>query len=337
MLLVDVAPTDVSTIPSIVVLWVSIVLAMFYGIHIILMNTMSVDLVASTPNQSIEHLHELLYEEKFSGVKPMVFDMFHTALILSNSLNDTDERVLYDRLTSHKGGIVRLDSMDYKSEQFVSRFNELFTGLENGTLALIEDSTIYDRNIKLYGCHYLPKMFRRIKVSKRPILPGIQASLVAHYTPPEILKLLEYRMRVWYELGLTYGIFNHWKLKNMPALLGRELNTAGYECEDMFSNKLLKDFEQDIPSPFPIEFFQRLFCICLGMIGSGLVLLFYEIFYTYTLSLLGLWVPQKKAVEITGFNIESIPDERIGTAIRSRNAREDMLFERRSQSRRCSR
>lgn len=72
------------------------------------------------------------------------------------------------------------------------------------------------------------------------------------------------------------------------------------------------------------------------MTASGLVLLIYEIFYVFTLSLLGFWVPQKKAVEITGADIEGISDERIGPANKSETAREDMLFERRSYSRRFS-
>ena len=101
---IDLAPEIVSKqIVSMNVLWMAVVLGVYYGIHMILMNTLSADLSVTTEGRTIETLYDLLYDDQFKNLTPMATNFGNMLNVLERSKNGTDEKELYKRITERNG------------------------------------------------------------------------------------------------------------------------------------------------------------------------------------------------------------------------------------------
>lgn len=112
MLLMDLAPTSVSEYLSVGFIWSTVVLAMYYGIHIVLMNTLSADLMAAYPLPTIDTLPDLLHEPEFRNVKPIVSDILNMLNMLETAQNDSIEHELYIRIMSNNDSIFSVENIN---------------------------------------------------------------------------------------------------------------------------------------------------------------------------------------------------------------------------------
>ena len=71
------APIEISNLKSISIQWLAIVIAVYYGIHMIFMSTLSADLTADEPPKWIDSLKDLLYDPFFNDFIPMIFTHEH--------------------------------------------------------------------------------------------------------------------------------------------------------------------------------------------------------------------------------------------------------------------
>lgn len=109
----------------------------------IFMNTLAADFTVNKPDYWIENLHDLLYETKFAHVQPIISKQINMLNALSNSVNATDEKVLYDRMkgdSSNSMFYVGVNPED--SQASISVLDRITKDLLADKRAFIEDSTI---------------------------------------------------------------------------------------------------------------------------------------------------------------------------------------------------
>lgn len=256
MLSIDLASEIVSKqIVSMNVLWVSVVLGVYYGIHMVLMNTLSADLSVTTEGRKIETLYDLLYDDQFKNLTPMVTNFGNMLNVLERSKNGTDEKELYNRIIERNGVMnVDLFSENMKS---IEEGKRIWYDLLDGKAVAIEDYTLVMTGIQHAGCHNNPSKMRDLRISSQTILPGIRSHVVSFQTNREIVKLFEYRMGSMIEFGMMYGYLTYSKLVNIPEQVG-PLEGEGFECEERIRKTLVIDFEQPLPDPFSLLFYRRL-------------------------------------------------------------------------------
>ena len=114
---IDLAPTLISKRLPGNILWTGIVIAIFYGFHMIFMSTLSADLTVKDPDKWINNLHDLLYDPEFKSVQPTILSQLGMLQVLaSKAIPGSDERVLYDRIVENKNeSIATFDFTNYGS------------------------------------------------------------------------------------------------------------------------------------------------------------------------------------------------------------------------------
>lgn len=256
MLLIDLAPEIVSKqIVSMNVLWMTVVLGVYYGIHMILMNTLSADLSVTTEGRKIETLYDLLYDDQFKNLTPIATNFGNMLNMLERSRNGTDEKVLYERIIE-RNGVPNVDFFS-KNMESIEEGKRIWYDLLNDKAVAIEDYTLVMSGVQHAGCHNNPSKMRELRISSQTILPGIQSHVVSFQTNREIIKLFEYRMESIIEFGMMYGYLTYCKLVNLPEQTG-PLEGRGFEYEERIRKTLVRDLEQPLPDPFNLSFYRRL-------------------------------------------------------------------------------
>lgn len=278
MLFVDLAPTDVSNFVCIQVLWVTIVLAVYYSIHMILYNTQSADMSVTTPGATIKTMNDLLHEEEFKSVKPMIANFNSMVTVLSKSEEGTDSRRMYDKIVS-EGGVLDVEPWK-KDYEHIKQAQKIWYQMLDGLVAVIEDSSVLVSYVKHTAYHNNAKLTRRLKISQQVISPGLKGRIVSHDTNYEVYKLYEFRSRALYDLGLAEGEVQYFKTTMFPGYWNVELRGSGFECEESFLGTLIKEFHEELPLPFPITFYFKLMHVNFILILIAMISLFIEIVYS---------------------------------------------------------
>ena len=219
MLFIDLSPDRISKMISFNTLWVSIVLGTYYGIHMILLNTLSADLTIFVEGRSVESLHDFMYDESFQHLKPLVMNLESTANALSQSQEGTIERALYNRVIK-ENGIIDMNTFDWgpvSSAKIVKLYGNPFI---EGKSVVIEDLNLINIALKHAGCHNTPDAVRRTKISKDDILPGVRGVLVSFHTHHELFKLIQYRVQTIIEFDTYNGYYIYAKAKNFDTFFG---------------------------------------------------------------------------------------------------------------------
>ena len=100
---IDLAPTVISKRLPANVLWTGIIIAIFYGFHMIFMSTLSADLTVKDPDKWINNLHDLLYDPEFKYVKPVIMSQLGMVQVLATkTIPGSNERVLYERIVENR-------------------------------------------------------------------------------------------------------------------------------------------------------------------------------------------------------------------------------------------
>lgn len=282
MLFIDLSPNRISKMISFNTLWVSIVLGTYYGIHMILLNTLSADLTIFVEGRSVESLYDFMYDESFQHLKPLVLNLESNADTLSQSREGTIERALYNRVIK-ESGIIDMNALDWDVVDFKEVLELYGNPFIEGKNAIIEDFNLAHIIMKHAGCHNSPDLVRTTKFSKDDILTGVRGILVSFHTHYELFKLIQYRVQTMIELGTFNGYLIYAKMKNSDAFVNGLIG-KGFECEEKLSNTLyvwngLKDDEQSSPPPSPLSFYQQLFYICIGLLIVSFSILIIELLY----------------------------------------------------------
>lgn len=140
MLGVDLAPTSTGKGISTAVLWTSIVIAFFYAFHIILLSTLSTDLMILTIKPTIETLHDLLYDSSFN-VTPMIIRNLNMYSVLSRTMIGTDENILFNRLLNNDTGQIIVCDPNFENiSSLMNVLKYIFDRVQMGYVALVENS-----------------------------------------------------------------------------------------------------------------------------------------------------------------------------------------------------
>ena len=275
MLTMDMAPTVISKLVASTVLWTSIVIAVYYGIHMILMNTLSADLTSNLPDAWIRTLHDLLYDPQFENFKQTVMSQLSMLEVLSKSRNGTEERVLYERIIQKRNeSVITIDAADHV--QIGQVFLSLFAEMNNRTRALIEDKMYVESFLEHFICHMQPEDGKHV-VKSGPILGAPEAMLLSHSTHPQVVKLFIYRSQTGVEFGMFKGSMMAKVGMTLDAVTGVTKNIAGYQCADLLRGLLMKSMEEEDWKPLPYRFFRTFFRICSIILFTTLPVLMIEL------------------------------------------------------------
>lgn len=248
-----------------IILFFSIVLAMFYGIQMVLMNTLSSDLVVSTSTREIESLRDLLYDPAFQTVTPFISDYYNMYNVLHSSRPNTDESMLFKVLTE-RGIIIRK----------ASDFEESIIDVAEGRKVLIENSEAISMAGRHYWCNKYPKVWNMIVVSKEPISPSPYSYLISKKFDRNIRVLLEYRIQTVGELGILQGTVEPYIQNLYEQYFGvPEDMSQTLICEQKWKGERQEDL--DLPwEPFRLTPFHRLIIMCFWIIATAMVVLVLE-------------------------------------------------------------
>ena len=276
LLSIDNSPVTVSKVAPSTVLWTSIVLAIYYGFHCILMNTLSADLSVTVPGRWIDTFDELLNDPQFSNYTPTIATTFNMLNVLSRSRNDSIERELYDRIMRSENRSLLSIKIDHSNPtSMISYAMGILKDVSDGTRAVIEDSSLFDRMQIHIACHSFPQLASRIKKSKDVIASAPQAMLLSHSTHAQVVKLFSYRSKVGYELGVLDGV-TRYSFRAPLRMMGYSANAKGYQCADNYQGKSFKVLHKDW-EPMRMLFFYRLLRVCIWFIALASIILFVEI------------------------------------------------------------
>ena len=153
MLTIDLAPTSISNLYSVSVQWTIIVIAVFYGIHMIFMSTLSADLAAYESDKMINSISDLLNDSTFQHFIPTIPTQLNMVNVLLKSSKHSPERQLLDA-ANKSNGIITLGS---DASSMGPGLLKIMMDLIIGKRALIEDSYFVDVFINSVMCHIEPK------------------------------------------------------------------------------------------------------------------------------------------------------------------------------------
>lgn len=273
MLTMDIAPTRVSTFLSPTVLWIAIVVAVFYGIHMIFMGTLSSDLTVSEPDKWVSTLKDLLYEDQFKNFTPTVFSQMNMLNALSTARDGTEESVLYRRVVANENVSV----VTFQQADPMGQMMKITIELTDGKRAVIEDSSFLDMFLRHFTCNLIPERAENIIKSNEIILGAPLAMILSHSTHPEVVKLFEYRTRTGMETGFEKGTMTR-KVGWAIAESGMTTRSSkGLQCSDILERVIMQSFGEKW-DPIPIQFFGRFISICSSIISTALIVLLGELF-----------------------------------------------------------
>ena len=272
-LFVDVAPSTVSTFMSASVLWTSICVAMFYGSHLVLMSTLSTDLMVPFIPRSIESLSDLLYDPEFHETKPVISRQMNMLSVLKQSPPGTDARVLLDRIMQDERTSIR--TVDMKNGGSV--IQQLGNGFEEavqGRIAIIENSGIITQYAKCMACYMNPELTSKMYPAKDIILQSASVTLFSKQTPLQVRRLVQHKVTLAAEAGLFQQLFKH-----LSMIVKESMNilksTEGMICVEKFDKVFFATLDLDWKA-LPMDPFWRLTFISLGIILIALIVLLIE-------------------------------------------------------------
>lgn len=320
MLFVDLAPTTIDIYQSSKVLWTFITLAIFYGIHTILMGTFSTDFVVLTTNQSIETLYDFLNEEQFHNITPIIIRNLNMYNVLRNSLPGTNEGKLFQMLSNNQSGeiiVCDLTTTDPKTIQTAS--NVLFGILNNvveGKSILIENSFYFDIGSS-FLCALKPEIVSGIKASKEIILPSYLSFLVSKSTPIEAVELFKHRVTSYTEMGAMIAIGQLIPYEASELDLIPLVSVKSLICTETIKNILWNDGLNLNWVPVRIDSFHGFLLMCFILLIIALIALITEHLWKYSNN---FWKPKNRIITTRRGNKVS-PQVRISTQIFLMNSR----------------
>lgn len=284
MLAFDMAPSVVSNKLSCSIIWTCIVLAIYYGIHMVFMSTFSADLSAKSPDFWIDSLDDLLFDPSFQSIRPTIFRMMNTYRALSQSIPGSKERIVLDR-AKKLGGLEVVDIKDHQQIFFKAR--GYLAGLQKREIAIIEDNFMVDNMVAKAACFMLPELVDGMVKSQYPVYNVPNAMILSKSTHPEVVKLFEYRSVNSVEFGIQDGTLRHYE-KNMKQLIGVQGSMRGLLCELQFLNIIHKENDQEW-LPLPFHFFEQFFISCSTILLASFFVLMFEKALFYVKSSLNLY------------------------------------------------
>lgn len=306
MLFVGHSPTTIDSYQSSNILWTFITLAIFYGIHTILMGTLSTDFVVLKTNQSIETLYNFLNEEQFQNITPIIIRNLNMYSVLRNSLPGTNEGKLFQMLSNNQSGeIVVCDLTTTNPEALQKALNILFSILNNvveGKSILIENSFYFDIGSP-FLCALKPEIVSRIKASKEIILPSSLSFLVSKSTPIEAVKLFKHRMTSYAEMGARIAIGKLMPYEASDLDLIPSVSIKSLICSETIENILWFDGLNLDWAPVKIDSFHRFLLMCFILVIIALIVLIIEHLWKHSTN---FWQPKNRIITRRGNKVSQV-------------------------------
>lgn len=284
MVSVDMVPNCVSKKLYVSIQWTSIVLAVYYGIHVIFMSTLSADLTINEPAKSIEKLQDLLYDGSFQSMRPTMLSQLNMLGVLETSAPGSDERLLLDR-ARESNSTLTFDLRGFRVASIAETAMQVMVDMANHTRAFIGDRTFFDPLINHGICHMLPIEVSKLAKKGEPVFDIPQAVLISHSTHAQIVKLFAYRLMTITEFAM-FKAFMRDKLACIMDGIGVVKSLEGYQCADVQQGTLYRDLEPPEWNPLHTGFFNRFIRILCSMIGLAMVVLFFECIHWQSIRLL---------------------------------------------------
>ena len=250
--LVDMAPSKVLTMSSSVVLWPTIVIAVYYGIHMVFMSTLSADLNVPGADKWIKDLSDLLEDPTFEKFRPTLSKQLNMIPVLSNSLEGSKERALLDRA-------IECDSL-YSMQSVGGATSALLGTIKdaaNHTRAIVEDRWIFDFLLEGIMCHMVPNETMRFIKSSEPVYNLPTAMIISHATHPNVVQMYKFRSMNTFELGIMGGLMRIQFNPIVTEALGLTRSIKGFICADTIADIIPEDM-RDEWNPLPIHFFTQI-------------------------------------------------------------------------------
>lgn len=258
----------------------STVISIFYGYHLIFMNTLSSDLTVSVVPRSIESLRDLLYDPQFQNVTPVIFGALNMPNLLKNSRIGTDEHVLYQKIFSDKkNSIIDIDFYNTNTQHLASKMSEVLKKTAQGLSIIIENSDYISLGIKYVGCFTEPEMCNRISRTKDAISPSPLMFLVSKTITPDYLKLFTYRMTTMSEFRTVEGYARTIAPIARESLFGKsQQNVEAIICIEKLENNYLESL--NLPwKKFTLTPFERMLKFLTYFMSLAFFILLIEMVY----------------------------------------------------------
>ena len=268
---VDMAPSDVPLMAASIALWPTVVIAVFYGIHMVFMSTLSADLNSPGADKWIKDLFDLLDDPTFEKFRPTLFKQLNMIPVLSNSLEGSKERALLDRAIEY-GSVESIHSVDSAMATLLNMAGEA----ANHTRAFVEDSFIVDILLEGVMCNLRPDEAMGFIKSSQPVYNYPTATILSHATHPDVVQLYKRRAMNAFELATVKGLMRVRFHPMFIEFLGIPRSIKGFICEDTISNILPEDM-RDEWNPLPIDFFTRFIYICGSILIVAVIVLMVEL------------------------------------------------------------
>ena len=249
------------------VLYTTIVVAIFYSIHLVLLNTLSSDLTVSSSTREIETLTDLLYDSYFKDMKPTVLSAFNMINVLKNSELGTDLNVLDGKMD-----ILHIDATNLVV--IFPKVLEMLSNISHGSIALIENSSFFFYLLNYFVCHYEPGTVTRIAKSKEDISPSVLSLLLSKETPGDIRSIFEYDILTVSEMSLINGAYKSTGM--FETMMGPPKDRISTEiCKEHCDGTFMTHLESDW-KPFALKPFHNLILMSTTIFIIALIILFAE-------------------------------------------------------------
>lgn len=283
MLLIDQAPTDVSKKVPCTVIWTTIVIAIYYGIHMVFWSTLSADLSAKSPDYWIDSMEDLLYDPRNDHLQPATMKQWNTYRALTQSPKGSIERLLLERIESDReNSLIGIEEKYISAQWFMERILQVLNGIVDGNMVFIEESLYVDNIFSQIFCYMTDdsrNKISRITKSKNYVFNMPAAMIMSHSTHPSVVEMYTYRSLSSTEFGIFKTIVQTTS-SGGRAEFGLESSTAAIICAETFLNILLKELEQDW-FPMPLYFLKSFIYVCLSIFAMASYVLMYELFSNY--------------------------------------------------------
>lgn len=181
------------------ILALSVCLFSFMGIHAILLNNISADLVVNVKPQLVNSLDDLLARP----IQPIIVKKLFIYQLLKAAPENSNLHKLWLKINEKPEGLFDYDIAN-AAESF-PKTHHLLKRINQSDSALILPNIFIDTTFKPYMCTFFYKYTVQFKVSDELFAPGLLTGIMSHKTHPYVEKVINYLLRTLFENELMMG------------------------------------------------------------------------------------------------------------------------------------
>ncbi|KAI1306483.1 hypothetical protein HDE_00984 [Halotydeus destructor] len=188
-------------------MWLMWTVGLFIIISGVFLNLLRTEQVAQRTPAQIETMEDIV-GPNFKGIQPtLVTNTFTYALSKLNLKPESNEKKLFDKLNSHDGNLIYMDSPN-KTKNTATIPGSIGDAKRKKDRYFLIEEVLWSQ-LKPVLCHSSPDDARQIRTSGKPILGGLLITPMAKSVNFRLKKYTEYRLKNQFEFGISNSALRH--------------------------------------------------------------------------------------------------------------------------------